>query len=80
MVRMARATSSTVQSGGRPSSKTCGIAENSDGGPEDEQADGEAEQRINPADAGRADDDGAEDDGDGGERIAEIVNEDAAEI
>jgi hypothetical protein len=58
----------------------CGVAENSDGGPEDEQADGEAEQRINPADAGGADDEGADDDGDVGERVAEIVNQNAAQI
>jgi hypothetical protein len=57
-----------------------GFAQDSDAGPENEQTDGETEERIDPADAGRADDDGADDDGDIGERVTEIVNQDAAEI
>lgn len=58
----------------------CGLAQDPDAGPEDEQADGETEKRIDPADAGSADDDGADDDGYVGECVAEIVNQDAAEI
>ena len=57
-----------------------GVAQDSDAGPKNEQADGKTEKRVDPADSGRADDDGADDDGDVGERVAKIVNEDAAEI
>lgn len=57
-----------------------GFAEDADAGPEDEQADGQAESRIDPMGSGGADDDGADDDGDVRKSVAEIVNEDAAQI
>ena len=54
-----------------------GFAQNSNARPKDEQADGETEKRIDPTDAGRTDDDSADDDGDIGECVAKIVNQDA---
>ena len=57
-----------------------GRAQDADAGPENEKADGEAKDRVNPTEAGVMNSDGAGDDGDVGERVAEVVNEDAAEI
>lgn len=57
-----------------------GFAENADAGPEDEKADGEAEERIDPGEVRGVDDDRAGDDGDVGEGIAEVMDQDAAEI
>lgn len=57
-----------------------GLLKDADAGPKDEDADREAEERIDPAKAGRSDDDGANDDGDIGESVAEIVDQDAAQV
>lgn len=57
-----------------------GFPENSDRGVEDENSDGETQERVDPMRAGEMHDDGADDNGDIGEGIAEIVNEDAAKI
>ena len=57
-----------------------GVTQNADAGPQNKEADGEAEDRVNPTEAGVMNGDGAGDDGDVGESVAEIVNEDAAEI
>ena len=56
------------------------FAENADAGPEDKQADGQAEKGINPVRAGHVNDDCANDDGDVRKGVAEIVNQDAAQI
>ena len=56
------------------------FAEDADAGPEDEQTDGEAEKGINPTSPRGVDDKGADDDGDIRKSVAEIVNDDAAEI
>ena len=56
------------------------IAKYADAGPENEQADGEAKNRVEPVVVGVMNDDRADDDGDVGEGVAEIVDEDAAEV
>jgi len=56
------------------------LAQDADARPENEQADGETEKRIDPSYARHADYDCADDDGDVGKRVAKIVNEDAAQI
>lgn len=57
-----------------------GLTKNAEAGPEDQQADGEAEKRVDPLRAGQANEDRAANDGDIREGVAEIVNQDAAEI
>lgn len=57
-----------------------GFAKNTDAGPENEHADGEAEERVDPVSAGETDGDGAGNDGDIRKSVAKIVDEDAAEI
>ncbi len=57
-----------------------GFAQDADAGPEDENTDGDAENRIDPEGAGEMNEDGAANDSDIGEGVAEIVNENAAEI
>ena len=80
-MRTARATSSTLHTVRTALKQNVrGLAKDADAGPQHQQADGEAEQRIDPAHASRADDDGADDDGDVGEGVAEIVDEDAAQV
>ena len=56
------------------------FAQDSDAGPQDEKADGQSEKRVNPSGAGEMNREGTEDDGDVGERVAKIVDEDAAKI
>ena len=58
----------------------CGSAQNADTGPQNEKADGKTEDRVNPTEAGVMNGDGSGDDGDVGQRVAEIVNEDAAKV
>src|SRR5215813_5139377 len=57
-----------------------GFAQDADTRPEDENADRQAQHWINPVRPGHANKKGADDDGDVRERIAKVVNEDAAEI
>src|SRR5260370_33405834 len=57
-----------------------GLAQDADAGPEHEQADGQTEKRINPARAGRMNNQRASDDGDIGQRTAKIWNETTAWI
>src|SRR5579859_928335 len=57
-----------------------GIAEDADTGPENQQTDGEAENGVDPVIVGVMNDDCANDDGDVRESIAEIVDENAAEV
>jgi len=57
-----------------------GFAEDADAGPEDEQADGKTEEWVDPAKAGGANDNCADDDGDVGESVTEIVDQDAAQV
>src|SRR5271170_4488030 len=56
------------------------LAKDTDAGPQHQNADGQAKQRIDPAQARKVDCDGAADDGDVGQSVAEIVHQDAAEI
>jgi len=56
------------------------LAENADAGPEDEKADGDAEERVDPEGAGHSNGDSAGDDGDIREGVAEIVHQDATEV
>jgi hypothetical protein len=57
-----------------------GFAKDADAGPEHENANGQAEKRIDPRRAGHANENGAHDDGDIGNGVAEIVNEDGAKV
>src|SRR5713101_8257930 len=57
-----------------------GFAQDADAGPQHEQSDGEAEERINPSRAGDVNDDRAGDDGDVRKGVTEVVNQDAAQI
>ncbi len=57
-----------------------GFAQNADAGPQHEKADGQAEEWVDPAQAGHVNGDGADEDGDVGEGVAEIVHQDTAEI
>ena len=57
-----------------------GSAQDADAGPQNEKADGEAEDRVNPSEASVVNGDGAADDSDVRERVAEIVDKDAAEV
>src|SRR6266852_1326469 len=56
------------------------FAQNSDAGPEDEKADGETENGVEPLRAGDSNGDGAGDDRDVGKSVAEIVDKNAAQI
>src|SRR5690242_4141883 len=56
------------------------FAQDADAGPEHEYADPEAEKRVDPMRAGHSDENGADDDGDIGNGVAEIVNQDGAEV
>ena len=57
-----------------------GLAEDADAGPEDQKTNSDAEERIDPVEASIVNGNCAGDDGDVGKSVAEIVNEDAAEI
>lgn len=56
------------------------LAKDSDAGPKHEKANRKAEKRVNPMGAGGVNDQSARDDGYIGERIAKIVDENAAKI
>src|SRR5262249_30502401 len=60
--------------------KVPGCAQDADARPQHEQADSEAEERVNPIAAGVMNRDCAGDDGDVGNCIAKVVNQDGAKI
>ncbi len=60
--------------------KMAGCAQDADARPQDEQADREAQDRVNPTAAGVMNRDGTGNDGDIGDRVAEVVNQNRAEI
>lgn len=57
-----------------------GLADDADGAPEDHGGDEDGEERVDPGHAGKEDGCAAYDDGGGGERVAEHVEEDAADV
>ena len=56
------------------------LADDADGAPEDHGGDEDGEERVDPGHAGKEDGCAAYDDGGGGERVAEHVEEDAADV
>jgi len=57
-----------------------GFAQDADAGPQHQDADGETQERVNPAQTGGADHQRADDNGDVGEGVAEIVYQNAAQV
>jgi len=57
-----------------------GLADDTDRAPEDHGGDDEREQGVDPLQAGKQNAETAEDDGSGGQRVAEHVQEDAADV
>lgn len=56
------------------------LAQDADAGPQNQKANGQAEQRVDPVETGEMNEDGASNDGDVGKSVAEIVDQDAAHV